>query len=372
MRFEDIKGLEVVKKQLINSVKNDQIAHAQLFVGKPGSPNLPMALAYVTFINCENRQENDACGECPACSKNQKFIHPDLHFVFPVSGTKDVKSEDALSNNFIKQWRQFLTDHPFGDLDIWSEYYGGENKQVNISKQESREIIKGLSLKSFEGGYKAMIIWLPEFMHPNAANGILKILEEPPEKTLFILVSSNSERLLTTITSRTQRVNIPLLADADIQSILMEKNGMNEQQSSQIAHLADGDLNVALRIATNVEDDSHEFFVNWMRSCHSRNFTSLVSMSDTFHTNNKLSQRSLLKYALNIFRETMIYQNAPDINRVNGNILEFIKKFSGSLNEIKVTNMTKLLDEAYFHLERNGSPKMIFLDLSLHIAAEIK
>ncbi len=372
MRFEDIKGLDLVKQQLINSIKNDQIAHAQLFVGKPGSPTLPMALAYVNYLNCENRQEIDACGVCPSCSKNKKFIHPDLHFVFPVSATKDVKSDEALSQRFMKEWRQFLTDNPFGDLDIWSEYYGGENKQANISKQESREIIKGLSLKSFEGGYKAMIIWLPEYMHPNAANGILKILEEPPEKTLFILVSSNSQRLLTTITSRTQRVNIPLFADEDIQSILIEKNGMPEQQAAQIANLADGDLNTALRIATNVEDDSHDFFVNWMRNCHSRNFTELVTMADTFHTSNKLSQRSLLKYALNIFRETMIFQNAPEINRVNGNILGFIQKFSGSLNEDKVSSMTILIDEAYFHLERNGSPKMIFLDLSLHLAAEIR
>ncbi|MTI39875.1 ATP-binding protein [Fulvivirga lutimaris] len=372
MLFKDIKGLDDVKGRLVNALQNEQVAHAQLFVGKPGSPNLAMALAYTTYLNCENRGENDACGTCPSCSKNAKFIHPDVHYVYPVSATKNVKSEEAISEKFIKEWRSFLTESPFSDLDTWRDAYGGENKQVNISKKESREIIKSLSLKSFEGKYKVMIIWLPEFMHPTAANGILKILEEPPEKTLFILVSNDKERLLTTITSRTQIVTIPQFADEDIKSILIETNGLDEAKASQLAHLADGDLNNAFKLAQQTENDSHDFFAKWMRSCFSRNFSDLVNMADEFHGSNKLSQRSLLKYALNTFRESLLYQNAPNLNRVNGSVLDFIKNFSKVLHQSKIVKMSNLIDEAYYHLERNGSPKMIFLDLSLHIAAEIK
>jgi DNA polymerase-3 subunit delta' len=372
MRFEDIKGLEAVKKQLITALRNNQIAHAQLFVGKAGCPNLPLALAYATYLNCENKGDTDSCGVCASCSKNSKFIHPDVHYVYPVSATKDVKSDEAISTKFIKEWRSFLTENPYNDLDNWRDFYGGENKQVNISKQESREIIKRLSLKSFEGKYKIMIIWMPEFMHPTASNGILKILEEPPEDTLFILVSNDKERLLGTITSRTQIVTIPQLSDDNIKEILIDKNGLSETHASQIAHLADGDLNAAFKLVNHVDDNSHDIFAVWMRNCFTRNFSEMVSMADDFHGSSKLAQRSLLKYALNIFRESLIYKNAPELNRVNGNVLEFIKKFSQVLKDSKIKEMSNLIDEAYFHLERNGSPKMIFLDLSLHIAAQIK
>lgn len=372
MRFSEIPGLTDKKKQLIAAVANNQVAHAQLFSGKKGSPNLPMAVAYATYLNCENKTAEDSCGECSSCSKNNKLVHPDLHFVFPVSGTKDVKTEDAISEKFLPVWRKYFIENPFGDLESWTEAYGGENKQVNISKRESREIIKSLSLMAFEGAYKIMIVWLPEYMHPTAANGILKILEEPPENTVFILVTSDHERLLTTITSRTQMVTIPQLEDKDVSFLLKENYNITSERADFIAPLSDGDINTALRIAQNEEDDSHQFFANWMRSCFKRELAALVEKADNYHKMSKLSQRNLFKYALTILRESLIYQNSPSINRVNGSVLEFTKKFSATLNEVKLVKITSLLDEALFHLERNGSPKIIFLDLSLQIAANIK
>lgn len=372
MRFNDIPGLEAKKSQLLTAANNNQVAHAQLFAGKTGSPALAMAVAYATYLNCENKQENDSCGVCSACSKNGKLVHPDLHFVFPVSGTKDVKAEEAVSDRFLPTWRNFLLQNPYGDLEAWAEAYGGENKQVNISKRESREIIKSLSLMAFEGQYKIMIVWLPEYMHPTAANGILKILEEPPQNTVFILVTHDYERLLATITSRTQMVTIPSFDDAAVVALLHEKHGIPTEKAGIIAALADGDLNAALKIAHHEDDDNHSFFTNWMRSCFKREFSALVNMADSYHKTSKLSQRSLIKYALTIIRESLICKNAPEINRINGAVLEFTKKFSGALNEKKLIKITELLDEAYFHLERNGSPKMIFLDLSLQIAANIK
>ncbi|QSE98904.1 DNA polymerase III subunit [Fulvivirga lutea] len=371
MRFSEIAGLEEKKKQLIGAVKNNNVAHAQLFAGKEGSPNLPMAIAYASYLNCESPTDDDSCGECPSCSKNSKYVHPDVHFVFPVSATKDIKSDEAISEKFMPDWRKYLTSTPFGNLDAWTAVYGGENKQVNISKRESREIIKRLSLKAFEGKYKIMIVWLPEYMHTTAANGILKILEEPPEDTVFILVSNDYDRLLTTITSRTQMVTIPPFDDSAIIELLV-KEGIDQEQANKIAPVADGDLNTALRIANNLEDDSHELFANWMRSCFKRDFGSLVQLSEDYHKTSKLSQRSLFKYALSIYREALIYQNAPQINKVNGQVLEFTKKFSAALDETKISKISTLISEALYHLERNGSPKMIFLDLSLQIAGSIK
>lgn len=371
MRFQDIPGLVSKKQQLISAINNGNIAHAQLFAGKAGSPGMALALAYATYLNCESPGE-DACGECASCVKNHKFIHPDVHFVFPVSSTKEVKSEDAISERFLPAWRQFLLKTPYGSAEDWANMFGGENKQLNISKRESREIIKGLSLKAFEGKYKVMILWLPEYMHPAAANGILKILEEPPENTVFLLVSQEPEQLLSTITSRTQMVIIPKFEYADIKTLLVEYHQVSDEQADKIAPLADGNINQALKLLDHSDDNSQSMFADWMRFCFKRQFAELVGLADVFHTSSKLSQRSLIKYGLTILREALVSNNATDIHQVQGEALEFSKKFGSALNESKITTISELMNEALYHLERNGSPKMIFLDLSLQIAARIK
>lgn len=372
MLFAQIRGLEDTKKRLLHAVQHDNIAHAQLFLGKEGSPNLPMALAYINYVNCENRTDTDACGECPSCAKNAKAVHPDMHFVFPVSSTKKISGKDVVSNSFLTEWRQFLSEQPYGNLNTWSTYYGGEDKQVNISKEESRHIIKNLALKSFEAKYKAMLIWLPEYMHPSAANGILKILEEPPENTLFILVSNNRDRLLTTILSRTQIVSIPNFSDEDIKQYLLAKGNIDEQKATSVANLADGNIAKADRLLNNLEDDNHNIFANWMRDCFRRDFTSLVNAAEEYHRANKLAQRSLLEYGLNIYREALIHQVSPGLKRSNGALDGFIDNFSKVLTLDKTEKITRLMNDAHYHLERNGSAKMIFLDLSLQIARVIK
>lgn len=372
MRFVDVGGLAEVRKKLVASVKNDHVAHAQLFLGRAGSPNLPMALAFAAYLNCEDPSGDDSCGVCSSCVKNAKFIHPDVHFVFPVSPTKTVSGKDVISTSFLKEWREFLTTSPFATLDQWAACYGGENKEANISKEESRQIIKNLSLKAFEGKYKVMIIWLPEYMHPSAANGILKILEEPPEKTVFLLASNNAEKLLTTILSRTQIVTMPNLSDEELVTVLIEKHQISEDQARQFAHLADGDLNAALRLIHNVEDDGHQLFADWMRDCFKRDFTALVRRSDEFHGMNKVAQKSLLLYGMNMMRESLMSHAAPELLRVNGRESQFIENFSKVIDEDKATKITTLLNEAHFHLERNAGARMVFLDLSLQIAAIIK
>ncbi|MCZ6899247.1 MAG: DNA polymerase III subunit delta, partial [Bacteroidetes bacterium] len=196
MRFADIPGLDEIKGNLIKCVLSNKIPHAQLLQGHEGSGNLVLSLAYASYLNCLNRTENDSCGECAACSKIDKLIHPDLHLVFPVSPNAKFTGKDVISANYLNEWRSFILKNPYQNLNDWNNYYGADNKQGNISKEESRQIIKNLSLMAFEGQFKVMLIWLPEWMHPSAANSILKILEEPPDRTLFLMVSHQADNLL--------------------------------------------------------------------------------------------------------------------------------------------------------------------------------
>lgn len=368
MKFSSIPGLTETKKLLTDAVKGNHIAHAQLFVGAEGALNLPMALAYATYLHCLNKGE-DACGVCSACSKNLKFIHPDTHFVFPLSNVKNDKDDERFKADITKSWRAFLLEQPFGNLDDWTNYYGGEDKQALISREESREIIKTLSLKPFESTYKVMIVWQPELMHPSAANGILKILEEPPPHTYFILVTNAVDRLLPTIISRTQIVTIPLLLDEEVESCLVEKYGVEKSKANRIARLAEGNLNLAIRQIDSEEGDHAQHFMEWMRTCFSKKYGALVSMAEEFHGLDKLSQRNMLTYSMNAMREVLLQiSGASKMNRSQGEELTFIERFSKQFNVEKIEKSFQLLNEAHYHLERNGSAKMIFLDMSLKIS----
>jgi DNA polymerase-3 subunit delta' len=372
MQFKDTAGYSSIKKQLILSAQNGEVAHAQLFFGPEGAPNLPLALAYATYLNCEQPTDEDSCGTCASCSKNMKFIHPDLHFVFPVSNTKNVKAKDAISQAFLPDWRRFLTEQPFADLATWTSYYGGEDKQANISREESRQIIRNLSLKSFEGQYKIMLIWLPEYLHRFAANGILKILEEPPEKTLFLLVTNDAEKLLTTILSRTQMVHIPRFSDEDLATMLISRYQFSEEEALKLSRVAEGSLLNALRLSDNTDENTQEIFASWMRSCFKAEFDQLVQQSEDFHRSSKLAQKALLQFTLHILRECLIYQNAPELLKVSPETANFISNFSKVMVADRVEKIAGLVGESMYHLERNGSAKMTYLDLSLSIAQTMK
>lgn len=373
MLFQSIPGLGAVKEKLVRSVQAGKIPHAQLFMGKEGALTLPLALAYATYIHCLNKQDADACGVCVACSKNLKYIHPDTTFIFPVANVKSEKDEDRFRADMLKSWRSFLLEQPLGTLNDWTNFYGGEDKQAFISREESREIIRTLALKPFESKYKVMIIWQPETMHAAAANGILKILEEPPPNTFFILVSNSAEQLLPTIVSRTQRTQIPLLEDAPLDRFLHESFPNSATRIAEVVRLADGNLPLARELMETQQDEHHEQFVSWMRACFGQKYDLLVPMADLFHDLDRLRQRTWLTYSLAMMREALLQlAGATGIQRLTGTELSFIQNFSRQLSVTRIEKIQRQLGDAVFFLERNGSAKMIFLDLSVQIGRIFK
>lgn len=373
MLFKNIPGLSRVKSDLINAVRTDHVAHARLFAGPAGMLGLPLALANATYLHCENKGEDDACGVCPACAKSLKYIHPDTHFVFPVANLKGEKDEEAFRSEMLKAWRAFLLEQPFGQPDDWVSYHGGEDKQAIITRNESRSIIRALSLKPFESRHKVMIIWQPEWMHPSAANGILKILEEPAAQTYFILVTYDADKLLPTILSRTQIINIPLLNEEDVEDYLTKRNDVSKGQAKHLARLAGGNLGEAIALSENEANDHATLFTEWMRLCYKKRFDKLVLMAEDFHALDRLSQKNLMLYSLDILRECLLHgAEAGTLQRAQGEEIKFINDFSKVMQFGQIERATQLIDEASFHLERNGSAKMIFLDLSIKIAGALE
>lgn len=368
MRFQDIQGLASTKQKLVEAVKNGHVAHAQLFAGQEGSANLAMALAFAAYLNCENRGE-DACGACSQCVKNKRFVHPDVNFVFPTAATAKLARDKASSDKFLKEWREFLTAKPYGNVTDWAAHFGWENKLLSIPTHEKSSILQALSLKAFEGAFKIMIIWLPELMHQNAANGILKILEEPPANTIFLLVSNRPNSLLTTITSRTQKLNIPLFDDEDIVAVLERDFEKSKEAASRLAYFAEGNMRKAHFLSDGFEDDTQELFKEWFRQCYTFNFEALVGLADNFQKKGKEFQLELLGAASRIIREALVH-NVPvqELSRMPDNEQPFIDKFSSVFDEHKIAALYAKLDEAVYHIERNGNPKILFLDLSLSIA----
>jgi len=370
MLFSEIPGHTETKELLLKSVQNRHVAHAQLFMGAEGSANLALALAYATYLNCENQPSHDACGTCAACSKMQKLVHPDVNFVMPVTS---VKSKESLSQNFLTEWREFVRDNPYQSLNDWMQFIGAENKQGNISKDESRQLIRFSSLKAFEAEFKIILIWLPELLHPTAANALLKLLEEPPAQTIFLLVAQDSQRIIATILSRTQKVNIRSFSDEEVIRYLQEGHQVAETAAHQIANLADGNLMAAIKLSSELTNDYFSFFVQWMRHCYSNKFGEVVEMSDDFQKLGRENQKAFLHYSLNNLRRVMLYgvdeKLVPFIPPAE---LDFVSKFSKLIHPGNVSRLSEELNQAHYHIERNANSKIVFVDSSIQIAKFLK
>ncbi|MFN8347675.1 MAG: DNA polymerase III subunit delta [Spirosomataceae bacterium] len=371
MLFKNIPGHDDTKHALIRSAQNNHVAHAQLFDGPAGGAGIALAWAFAAYVNCEDKQVDDACGRCASCIKMRKLVHPDVYHIFPLPRTP--KEGEDLLRDLTPKWRAFLDEYPYRMLPEWLAYIGASgNQQGIIPIKESRSIISKLSLKSFEGEFKIMLFWQPELLNVQAANALLKILEEPPEKTLFLIVSSQSDKLLTTIISRTQRVAIRAFTDEEVIHYLLQK-GIDERRARQIAYLCEGNLSEALRLTQETEDDRHVWFANWMRKCYSRDFATLVKLADEFDALGKERQKGLFDYTLNLFRDLFLWQNGvQELLRLQDDELKFVQNFGKALHPNAVELLIREITDGYYHLERNARAKVLFLDISLTAARTMR
>jgi DNA polymerase-3 subunit delta' len=371
MQFAEIPGLPETKEKLVNAVRNNHLAHALLFHGPEGSANLTIALALATFLYCENRTETDSCGTCPSCQRMKRLVMPDLNFAFPVVATQkeEDKDDEDEKSDVLTNWRKFATAQPYGNVHDFIYFNGFEKKQLNISKGAARKMIQALSLMSFEGGYKIMLIWAPEFLHASAANALLKIIEEPPAKTLFMLVTSQADQLLTTILSRTQKILVRAFSDEEIKGHLVQAGLCDSKAAEQIAMLADGNLREAYRMIDQVEDKQVGQIRDWFRLCASKNLKEIFEEADRFHKVDKEAQKSLILTGLNVAREILLKNFDLDaLLRTTEEDRRFIDNISKKvLTEDHVLKLYDSFNKAHYHLERNGNAKMIFTDLSMDI-----
>jgi DNA polymerase-3 subunit delta' len=373
MQFAAIPGLPETKEKLLNAVKLNHLAHALLFHGPEGSANLTLALALASYLYCEQKSETDSCGTCGSCQRMNKLILPDLNFAFPVvaSSKEDDGDEDGKEEktDLLGNWRKFVLGQPYGNVHDFIYFNGFEKKQLNITKAAARKMIQTLSLMSFEGGYKIMLIWAPEYLHPSAANALLKIIEEPPAKTLFLLVTSQADQLLTTILSRTQKILVRAFTDEEVSSHLVETGKCEAKAAAQIAMLADGNLREAYLLIDQVEDQTVRQLRDWFRLCATKNLKELFLLSEDSHKADKESQKSLMLAGLNVTREILLKNLDLDhLLRTTDEDRTFINNISKKmLTEEHAEKLYQTFNAAHYHLERNGNAKMIFTDLSMEI-----
>ena len=370
MLFNQIIGQEHIKNHLKSSAENGRIPHAQLFVGKEGSGALPMAIAYAQFLLCNSSSNSDACN-----IKCNKLQHPDLHFAFPVT-TNDSIKKHPVSNLFLDDWRTFITEKPYGSLFSWLQHIGVENKQGLIGVDEAEEIVKKLKLKSYEGGFKVMIIWMAEKMNIAAANKLLKLIEEPPKDTIFILITEDEEQIINTIKSRCQALYFPVLSEENIVSTLINKEKVEENIAIKIAHQANGNYNKAVQLLNENSSDLQfeEWFITWIRAAFKAKgnaavIQDLINWSNEIATSGREKQKQFLQYCLQFFRQAMLLNyKSPELVFLETKAVKFdLKNFAPFVHGGNILDIETALNEAQYHIERNGNAKIILLDLSMKL-----
>ncbi|MET6989525.1 ATP-binding protein [Sediminicola arcticus] len=374
MLFKDILGLSHIKKHLTFSADAGRIPHAQLFVGQEGCGTLPMAMAYAQYVICANTQGENT-GDHTACNaKCNSISHPDVHFAFPVSNSDKIKSH-AVSNHYMEEWREFLRDQPYGNLFDWYRLIGIEKKQGMIGVDEAQEVVKKLALKSYEGGYKVMIIWMADRMNNSAANKLLKLIEEPPAKTVFILIAEEEEQIIQTIRSRCQILHFPPLAEEVIAQGLLEK-GLSKEEALRISHEADGNFKKALDLMNQDSEDLvfERWFVQWVRSAFKAKgnkaaIHDLILWSEEVAKTGRETQKKFMLYCLAIMRQAMLTNyNVSELTYMKIHVEGFqLAKFAPFIHENNIQQITQELEAAIYHIERNGNSKIILTDLSIKL-----
>ncbi|RZL07585.1 MAG: DNA polymerase III subunit delta [Hymenobacter sp.] len=375
MQFKDIPNQADLKQVLRHSVQRGHVAHAQLFRGAEGSAALALALAYAQYLNCEGRaaDADDSCGHCPACLKIKKLAHPDLNFILPTTTTKSVP-KDATSGKFMAEWRTFLAESPYQGFNDWMQHIGAENKQGSISKEEAGQLLKLVSLKAFEATYKIVILWLPELMHPAAANAVLKLLEEPPPATVFLLVTNEPERLLPTILSRVQSVVVRPFSEDEITDYITAHYHVPEVKARQVAQLAEGNLGAAIASREQSADhDYADFFIKWMRKCYGLKMSEVLTLADEFQKMGRENQKEQLSFSLGLLRKVLLYGLDPQlVPHLPVGEQQFVQGFSKFVTVRNADQLTEELNTAHYHIERNANPRMVFVDASLRMGQQLR
>jgi len=373
MQFKDVIGQNSTKQKLIQAYGEDRIPHAQLIVGPPGNGKIALAFAFAQYVNCTDKQPNDSCGVCSSCRKYAKMIHPDLHFTFPVIKTAAI--DKPTSNDYMAKWRQYFSEHPYPQYEKWMQIIADENKQGSIYVDEAKELIHKLNQKSYEAEYKVSIIWLPEMMNITCANKILKILEEPPTKTLFILISEAEEKLLSTIRSRCQFIRVPKISDDDLQAAITDIAVSTNTNPVTIARLARGNYFMALEIMQNDELRNFNFkqFTSIMRSGYGRKLAEILSWSEDIAGIGRVRQMGFLKYCGEFLRENFLFNlKEPELIYMDNQENAFSQKFSPFINEKNVIHLFREFEKAYTDISMNGNAKLVFTDLGLKVSKLIR
>jgi DNA polymerase-3 subunit delta' len=375
MNFALIHGQEEIIEKLRRSVHEERVSHAQLFAGPEGCGSMALALAYASFISCENRTEYDSCGKCKSCIKYEKMIHPDLHFVFPV--IKGKKAADPVSDNYLEEWRDFVMKSPYFTLNNWLDSIEVGNAQGMIFSSEATEIIKKLSLKTFESDFKIMIIWLPEKMHQSTANKLLKMIEEPPEKTLFLLVSQEPDKVIPTILSRCQLVKIPSFSNSDIEKYLIQRFNISNGEAEDISRVSNGNISRAIELCENRDSSlvNLDRFRNLMRYAWKSDINSIISWSEEIAITGREAQKHFISFSLRMLRENLMLslgQLKNSLVFLTGEEANFSGKFHPFINQKNIYPLTEEFNLVFSHIEANGNAKIIFLDLALKVTRLIR
>jgi len=375
MLFSTILGLPHLKKHLTQSVNQGRIAHAQLFVGPNGSGTLPMAIAYAQYVLCKNIDHENTGGHTACNLKFDHLVHPDLHFAYPVATTDKVKKH-PVADNFAQEWRDFIQKEPYGSLFDWYQSLGIEKKQGQIGVDEALSVVKKLSLKSYEGGYKIMLIWMADKMNTAAANKLLKLIEEPPEKTIFLLLAEDEEQVLQTIRSRCQILHFPPLGEGVIATALQQHENIPEHEAKKTAHRANGDYHKALQLIHHDQDDAQfeQWFIQWVRTAFRAKgnkgaVNELIAWSETVASSGRETQKQFLNYCLDFFRQALLLNyGASDLVFLEPETQGFVlEKFAPYVHGANIMDISNELQQARYHVERNGNAKIILTDLSIKL-----
>lgn len=372
MRFKDVIGQEEAKKRLTDMADEGRLPHALMFCGPNGSGKMALALAFATYLLCEHHDgAADSCGECRQCAMLRKWEHPDLHFVFPTIKLPSMGSDHKpVSDDFARQWHTLLANGPYFSMNQWMETIGAENQQAIITAGESDELTRKLSLKSSQGGYKVALIWLPERMNADCANKLLKLIEEPPANTVFLMVSEEPDKLLGTIRSRTQRIDIRRIDNESMTQALAERRGLDEATATRVARMAGGDW---LRAIESLEADNEnemflDLFQQLMRLAYMRRVKELKQWSDTMQGLGREKQKRFLAYLLRMARENFIYNfGRPELVYMTQREEDFARGFAPFVNENNILQINDLTNKAIRDIGQNANAKIVFFDFALQM-----